>query len=47
MNHQRQTGFDAPTYLFLKGEKLLLFELTAPVEVEAYFADGKEFRGER
>jgi hypothetical protein len=42
VDHQRQTGLHTPAHLFLEGEQLLLFELTAPIEVEADLADGND-----
>ena len=46
MNHQGQPRLYRPAYLFLEGLQLLLLELTAPVEVKAYLADGDELRFE-
>ena len=47
VNHQGQTHLYRPTYLFLEGFQLLLLELTTPIVVKTYLADGDSFRGER
>ena len=45
MNHERQTCAASPLHLTLESLHLLLLELTAPVEVEAYLADGYHLVG--
>ena len=40
VNHQWQARLHRPAHLLLKGLQLLLLELAAPIEVEAYLADG-------
>ena len=42
MDHQRQTGLDAPAYLLFKGFYLFFFKLAAPIIVEAHLADGNK-----
>ena len=41
MNHQGQLQLDSPTNLLLESQQLFLFELSAPIVVEADFADGE------
>ena len=43
MNHQRQLRLYRPSHLFLEGLQLFLLELTAPIEIEAYLADGYDW----
>ena len=42
VDHQGQTCLYRPAHLLLEGLQLLLFELAAPIEVEADFADGDD-----
>ena len=42
VNHQRKLRLHRPTDLLFESLQLLLLELTAPVEVESYLADGDE-----
>ena len=45
MDHQGQLQFDSPAHLLLEGFELFVLELTAPIEIEAYLADGFDTRG--
>ena len=45
MDHQGQLQFDSPAHLLLEGFELLVLELTAPIEVETYLANGFDTRG--